>query len=78
MTASLQKLEKYAKKFNLPLEVKGKREIVVTWPTRMVLRLVPLPTDGVAVFRYLCSCFRVGVDYKKPGYLLPIVIIPVG
>ena len=37
LTASLQKLEKYAKKFNLPLEVKDKREIVVTWPTRVVL-----------------------------------------
>ncbi|MDD5727686.1 MAG: ABC transporter ATP-binding protein [Victivallales bacterium] len=34
LTASLQKLGKYAEKLNLPLEVAGKREVTITWPVR--------------------------------------------
>ncbi|MDD5697081.1 MAG: ABC transporter ATP-binding protein [Victivallaceae bacterium] len=37
LTSSLEKLKKYSQKFGLPVEVKGKREVVITWPVRFAI-----------------------------------------
>ncbi len=37
LTSSLQKLQKYSKKLGLPIKVKGKREIVITWPVEFAI-----------------------------------------
>jgi ATP-binding cassette, subfamily B, bacterial MsbA len=37
LTASLQKLERFAKKLSLPIKIKGKREIIITWPIEFAI-----------------------------------------
>ncbi len=37
LTASLRKIRKYAKKFGLPIKVKGKREVTITWPVEFTI-----------------------------------------
>jgi len=37
LTSSLDKLEKFAQKLSLPIKVKGKREIIITWPIEFAI-----------------------------------------
>ena len=47
LTASLRKLESFAKKLSLPLTVKGKREIIISWPVEFTIP-VCTPTGRMA------------------------------
>lgn len=47
LTASLKKLESFAKKLSLPLTIKGKREIIISWPVEFTIP-VCTPTGRMA------------------------------
>jgi subfamily B ATP-binding cassette protein MsbA len=37
LTSSLEKVKKYSQKLGLPIEVEGKRNVIITWPTKITI-----------------------------------------